>query len=199
MATRQERRRDAPKARVSRIDEARWIESALSLLAYGGIDAVRVEPLAERLGVTKGTFYSRYATRDDLLAAMLEYWRRESTVAVIAGFGAINEPPAERLRRVLMLPFRRPDVRERGRMEMAIRLWAHRDPRAAATMQEIDAYRLQYFRSVLESNGLAPAEAEARAFLLYAYIIADGTLPGERSEKVRVMCREFLSQGTQSE
>jgi AcrR family transcriptional regulator len=179
---------------MSRIDESRWIEAALVLLADGGIDAVRVEPLAERLGVTKGAFYPRYATRDDLLVAMLEYWRRESTVAVIAGLGALNESPAERLHRVLMLPFRRPDVRERARMEMAIRLWGHRDPRAAATMKEIDAYRLQYFQSVLESNGLAPGHAEARAFLVYAYIIADGTLPGERSEGVRAICRDFLSQ-----
>jgi AcrR family transcriptional regulator len=193
MATRQSKVANPPRARVSRIDAASWIEAALALLAERGIDAVRIEPLAELLGVTKGTFYARYPNRDAFLSAMLEYWRQESTIAVISGFGAINEPPEERLQRILMLPFRRSDVKERGRMEMAIRLWAHSDARAAATMREIDAYRLQYFQSVLEANGLATEEARARAFLIYAYIAADGTLPGQRSEAVRARCRELLS------
>ncbi|MGZ8283505.1 MAG: TetR/AcrR family transcriptional regulator [Allosphingosinicella sp.] len=181
------------RRRVSRIAESRWIEAALTLLADGGVDAVKVEALAEGLGVTKGAFYVRYGNRDELLLAMLDYWRRESTIAVLDAFGALNETPAERLQRVLLLPFRRPDVKERARMEMGIRIWAYRDPRPAATMREVDAHRLRYFQSVLEANGFPPAEAEARAFLIYAYVIADGTLPGERSEVVRAHCRDLLS------
>jgi AcrR family transcriptional regulator len=182
-----------PRTKVSRIDAASWIETALTLLADGGVDAVRVEPLAEKLGVTKGAFYARYASRDALLGAMLDYWRQESTIAVLSQFSAIAESPEERLRRVLMLPFRRPDIKERAGMEMGFRMWAYRDAAAAATMQEIDAYRLSYFRSVLEANGCAPEEAEARAFLIYAYVIADGTLPGSRTESIRALCRGILS------
>lgn len=193
MATRQRPRADVPRARISRIDEASWIETALGLLAEGGIDAVKVEPLSELLGVTKGSFYARYEGREAFLARILDYWRQESTVAVLTGFGSINESAEERLQRILMLPFRRPDVKERARMEMAIRLWAHSDPRAAATMTEIDAYRLRYFQSVLEANGVAAEDAEARAFLVYAYIITDGALPGERTERLRAKCREYLS------
>ncbi|MGZ8347657.1 MAG: hypothetical protein ACXWUP_11160, partial [Allosphingosinicella sp.] len=92
-----------------------------------------------------------------------------------------------------MLPMRRPDIKDRARMEMGIRLWAHRDLRAAATMREIDDYRLRYFQSVLEANGLSTDEAEASAFLIYAYIIADGSLPGERSRQVRERCRAILA------
>ena len=73
---------------MSRIDESRWIEAALTLLADGGVDAVKVEPLAERLGVTKGAFYVRYANRDELLLAMLDYWRRESTMLRRSGCSA---------------------------------------------------------------------------------------------------------------
>jgi len=193
MIVTQRSRVDVPKARISRIDEASWIEAALKLLAEGGIDAVKVEPLSELLGVTKGSFYSRYAGREAFLARILDYWRQESTVAVLSGFGAINESAEERLYRILMLPLRRPDVKERARMEMAIRLWANRDPRAAATMKEIDAYRLQYFQSVLEANGVTAEDSEGVAFLIYAYVMADGTLPGERSERVRAQCREILS------
>lgn len=183
----------ARKPRVSRIEEDDWIESAFDMLANGGVAAVRVEPLADRLGVTKGAFYARYPTRDALLAAMLEYWRRVSTVDVLTAFAEINERPVERLRRILDLPFRRADVRNRARMEMAIRIWAHHDERAAKTMAEIDAYRIRYFESVLRANGFAAPEAEARAFLIYAYVVADGSLPGARSPALRSRVRQLLS------
>ena len=199
MATRQKTQIRRPRAKASRIAAASWIETALTFLADGGVDAVRIEPLAEKLGVTKGAFYARYPSRDALLGAMLDYWRQESTLAVLSLLSAIAESPEERLRRVLMLPFRRPDIKERARMEMGFRIWAYRDAAAAATMQEIDAYRLSYFRSVLEANGHDSEEAEARAFLVYAYIIADGTLPGDRTESIRALCRKILSDGRVSD
>ncbi len=185
-----------PRGRPTLIDDQTWFETALKIMASGGIDAVRVEPVAEKLGVTKGAFYARFKSRNEFLNQLLEYWRKESTVSVIAQLSAVDEAPEERLLRVLLLPFRRPDVKERGRMEMAIRLWAHRNKQAASIMEEIDAYRLQYFGSVLLANGVPAEDAKSRAFLIYSYIIADGVLPGEREEKVREQCREFLAQGT---
>lgn len=165
------------------------------MLADGGTSAVRVEPLALRLGVSKGAFYSRYASRDALLAAMLDYWRRVAAVDVFVAFAAIVESPVNRLERVLGIPSRRPDAANRARLEMAVRIWAHHDARAAATMREIDAYRLGYIESVLKGNAFAPAEAEARAFLIYSYIIADGSLPGKRSEMTKAHIYALLSNG----
>ena len=48
---------------MSRLDKDAWVETALAMLADGGIDAVRVEPLALLLGVTKGAFYARFPAR----------------------------------------------------------------------------------------------------------------------------------------
>ncbi len=180
------------RGRKSRIDEKMWLEAALTVLADGGIDAIRVEVISRKLGVTKGSFYKRYASRDDLLNAMLEYWRRESTLDVIESFSQIDETPPERLGRILALSERRPDVNERARMEFALRLWGHTDPRAAATMKEVDQIRLQFFRSVLESNGIDGIEAEARAFLVYAFGILNGALPGKRDEDMLAMCRDII-------
>lgn len=189
----------APKrsrGRPTLVDDKTWFETALKIMACGGIDAVRVEPVAEELGVTKGAFYARFKSREAFLDGLLDYWRRESTLSVVAHLSDFDETPAARLQRVLLLPFRRPDVKERGRMELAIRLWADRYFKAAAVMEEIDAYRLQYFESVLLANGIAAEEAKSRAFLIYSYIIADGVLPGNRDEIIREQCRVFLSQGT---
>ena len=60
-----------------------WVTAGLAELAIGGIDGVRVEVLAERLGVTKGGFYRRFKDRRTLLDAMLETWR-DGRVAAIA-------------------------------------------------------------------------------------------------------------------
>lgn len=179
----------------SRIDEQDWIEAALDMLAKGGLAAVRVEPLALKLGVTKGAFYARYPTRDALLMAMLDYWRRVSTLDVLSGFAAIDESPERRLDRVVKLSSRRPDVRNRGLLEMGIRIWADSDPIAAATMQEIDSYRLDYFKAVLRANGFEEAEAEARALLVYGYMIADACVSGRRSEDTKRAIRALLTAG----
>ncbi|HYI43128.1 MAG TPA: TetR/AcrR family transcriptional regulator [Sphingomicrobium sp.] len=186
----------ATKASVnSRIDEQDWIEAALDMLARGGLGAVRIEPLALRLGVTKGAFYARYPTRDALLVAMLDYWRRVSTVDVLTGFAAMDEAADERLERIVKLSSRRSDVRNRGLLEMGIRIWADSDARAAVTMKEIDAYRLDYFRSVLRSNGFSGQDAEARAVLIYGYLIADACLSGVRSEDTKRSIRALLTNG----
>jgi AcrR family transcriptional regulator len=53
-----------------------WVAAGLAEMARGGgIDNVRVEVLAERLGVTKGGFYRRFKDRRALLDSMLETWR----------------------------------------------------------------------------------------------------------------------------
>ncbi len=184
------------RGRPTLVEDKTWYETALKIMASGGVDAIRVEPVAESVGVTKGAFYARFKSREAFLDELLDYWRSESTTSVFAQLSSLEESPEDRLLRVLMLPFRRADVKERGRMEMAIRLWADRYKRAAVVMREIDAHRLQYFESVLLANALPATEANSRAFLIYSYIIADGVLPGEREEKIREACRIFLLQGT---
>ena len=59
-----------------------WVTAGLAELAKGGIDGVRVEVLAERLGVTKGGFYRRFRDRRALLNAMLETWRDGRIVSI---------------------------------------------------------------------------------------------------------------------
>ena len=83
----------------ARTPRERWIEEGLRLLADGGPDAVRVEVLAKRLGVTKGGFYGSFADRGALLDAMLDTWERESTDEVIARVAAPSAPTPTRSRR----------------------------------------------------------------------------------------------------
>ena len=83
----------------TRTPRHRWVDVGLDALTEGGPDAVRVEALAARLGVTKGGFYGHFADRPALLGAMLDEWERRCTDAVLAEVEAEGGDAVERLRR----------------------------------------------------------------------------------------------------
>jgi AcrR family transcriptional regulator len=73
---------------------AKWIKAALAELAEGGVDRVRVEMVAERLGVTKGGFYRRFKDRRALLGAILDTWSRGRIAAIEKQAALGNAGPA---------------------------------------------------------------------------------------------------------
>jgi len=59
-----ELRRIGNNTKVTRED---WMRIALATLMAQGVDAVRVMPLSEALGVSRSSFYWYFKDRDDLL------------------------------------------------------------------------------------------------------------------------------------
>jgi len=86
-----------PRADRTRLSSADWEAGALDLLAEQGVTAVAVEPLARRLGVTKGSFYWHFPSREALLKAALERWEKLDEETVFEPLEEIADP-AERLR-----------------------------------------------------------------------------------------------------
>ncbi|HEX7111773.1 MAG TPA: helix-turn-helix domain-containing protein, partial [Mizugakiibacter sp.] len=56
----------ATKQERSRLSADDWELGALDLIAEQGVNALAVEALARRLGVTKGSFYWHFRTREAL-------------------------------------------------------------------------------------------------------------------------------------
>jgi AcrR family transcriptional regulator len=79
-------------AKTERLSREAWITGALDALAEDGLDALAVEPLARRLGVTKGSFYWHFASRDDLLRAVLDQWEHDGVDAILREIGAQGDP-----------------------------------------------------------------------------------------------------------
>jgi AcrR family transcriptional regulator len=138
------------------------------MLAREGIDAVRVEPLAERLGVTKGSFYWHFKDRAALYAAMLEAWRIAATRELIARLDAEALPPRERLDRLVELTALNVKT---ARLETAIRSWAHNDAAAAKVVAGIDDERIVYVAEMLREMGIDAERAALRARILYLILI----------------------------
>ena len=164
----------APRAAVqnSNLDAAAWIEAAFDALADGGIDAVRVDPLAKKLSVTRGSFYWHFADRAALHAAMLKEWRKRQSYQVGTRIESQASTPDERLKRTLALPNSSPRAKRAAAIEIAIRLWSRRDAEAAKAVRHIDRVRLRYYAKHYEEMGYSATTARERAFLFYATLMA---------------------------
>ena len=182
---------------TDRVTAARWVEAALAELAQGGIDRVRVEVLAKTLGVTKGGFYRRFKDRRALLDALLETWTR-GRIAAIEKHTELGDATArERLKSVIRLYSERVNP-EGMAIELAIRQWARADAAAAAAVARVDATRLKTVAQLYGKLGLAAADAEARAVLLYSFIFGQSLLFLEQAPRKRASliaaCAEALTE-----
>ena len=157
-------------ARQSTKSAQDWIVAGMAVLGEQGADAVRVEPLARALGVTKGSFYWHFRDRDALLRAMLEHWQGFATQAIIDRIDALGGTPAARLRALVVTTGR---GKRTPRIENAIRAWGARDRDVRAVLQSVDARREAYVRNLLVEHGLTPAQATARARILYLAMIGE--------------------------
>ena len=140
-----------------RLTAGDWAQAALEAVAEGGVAAVSVEPLAARLGATKGSFYWHFANRDALLTAAVALWERDNTDAVIAGVEADAEP--ERRLEVL---FGRVTGRATGsRLEVNL-LAASDHPLVGPAVRRVTARRLGYVVQLFTDLGFPPAHARYR-------------------------------------
>lgn len=144
------------------LDRRAWALAALAALAEGGLAAVAVEPLARRLGATKGSFYWHFPDRQGLLVAALALYEQEGTDGVIA---TLRKQPSsdEQLRSLFALAFR-----DEGGDPIYDALLANaRDPTVGPVLQRITARRLDYLVEAMAAVGQPRAEARHRAVLAY--------------------------------
>src|SRR5579859_3809400 len=102
---RQGKGREGRGMAVSRTPRGRWVEEGLRALGDGGLDAVRIEPLAQAIGVTKGGFYWHFADREALLNEVLDAWERANLEDVIEAVERGGGDARVRLRRLFGLAF----------------------------------------------------------------------------------------------
>lgn len=143
-----------------------WIEVATEALVEGGIAAVAVEPLAARLGATKGSFYHHFENRDALITAALETWERRQGEEVIARLRLISDP-AERLRAVMISAL----TDRFGGLRDAALLSSSTDPLIRPAVARETKRRLRYLTETYAQMGLSKARARRQALLYYtAYL-----------------------------
>ena len=168
----------APPTRTPR---RHWIDEGLRALATGGPDAVRIEPLAQTLGVTRGGFYWHFKSRAALLDEMLDTWERRSTDDVLERVESEGGDARTKVRKAGMLTF----SRELLPIDLAIRDWARRDESVAQRLRRVDNRRMEYLRSLIGSFCPDPAEVEARSMLAFSLAIGDHFIAAEHGARTR--------------
>jgi len=189
---------------VGRLTAEDWVRAAYEAMAEGGIGAVAVEPLARRLGVTKGSFYWHFGSRGDLLEATLRRWEEEATEAVIAAVERIPDP-RERLRRLVYEDY--PDEASgeggtklfRGRaFELAVSD-AVDDPAVRPVLRRVTGRRLDYLEGCYRALGFSAEDSRHRALLVYAADTGTARLAREapdrapRGDEQRAYLRHFAA------
>jgi AcrR family transcriptional regulator len=141
----------------------RWVEAAVAMLVERGVGAIAVEPLAARLGATKGSFYHHFSNREALIRAMLEEWERTETDVVIQRLEAISDP-GERIRAVMAAAYADVD----GGIRDAALLASAGEPLVKPVVERVTRRRINYLTARYHELGLARASARRRARLLYS-------------------------------
>lgn len=166
-----------------RTPREKWIEEGLRALASGGPDAVRIEPLAQALGVTKGGFYWHFTDRGALLEEMLDGWERTSVDEVIARVEDEGGDARARLRRLFALASS--DGGAFLRTDLAIRDWARRERRVANRLQRVDNRRMDYMRSLFGALCPDEDEVEVRCTLAFSLFIGSHFMAADHRARSR--------------
>lgn len=166
-----------------------WIEVGLAVLAESGVEAVRVEPLAKRMKVTKGSFYWHFKDRSELLDAILAEWVEIDTNGIIERVNQIDADPKTKLLRLFELAIANdsliPGLAD-GSLENAIRAWATSDPKVAALIARVDRQRLNYTKALFLEIGFSEAEALTRARLAYYSLVGELTIGVQTNQADRL-------------
>ena len=168
-------------AAPTRTPRSSWIDAGLRALAAGGPDAVRIEPLAQELGVTRGGFYWHFEDRQALLEEMLDTWELRSTDEVLERVEREGGDPRAKVRRAGMLTF----SRELLPIDLAIRDWARRDRAVARRLRRVDNRRMEYMRSLFGAFCPDEDEVEARCMVAFSLFIGSPFVAADHGGRSR--------------
>lgn len=145
--------------------ESAWIDAAYRALVSGGVDAVKIMPLARGLRLSRTSFYWHFPDREALLDALVRRWRDQNTGNLIhqteLAAGNISEAVLH-----LFDCWVTPDLFD-ARLDFAIRTWAQSNPTLRSVLAEADAERTDAIRLMFLRHGYSPDQADIRATTIY--------------------------------
>ncbi|RYG90349.1 TetR/AcrR family transcriptional regulator [Loktanella sp. IMCC34160] len=142
-----------------------WLLAAREAFVTSGLDAVKIQPLATRLNLSRTSFYWFFKDRAALLDALLDDWEATNTRSLKTAAEAYAETITEAALNLVAV-FMEGGPFEAG-LDLAVRGWAHQSEDVAARVNAADAERLAAIRAMFERFGFAMAEADVRARTVY--------------------------------
>jgi AcrR family transcriptional regulator len=174
----------------TRTPKSAWIDAGLRALAAGGPDAVRVDVIAQELGVTRGGFYWHFPNRKAFLEEMLNTWERRSTDETLERVEKEGGDARDKVRRAGMLTF----STELLPIDLAVRDWARRDRSVAKRLRRVDNRRMDYLRTMIGTFVDDADDVEARGMLAFSLAIGSHFIAADHGARSR---KQVLERATQ--
>lgn len=172
----------------SRLTREDWIAVARKALIAAGIDDVKIDLLARRMKVTRGSFYWHFKHRQALLDALLEDWKANN-LREIAAVEQRSEEVATGLVELFKVWLHEdPNFPS---FDIAIRVWARKSREVAKLVREIDDAWISLFRRVLERIGISMPESLVRARIMYFHQVGYFALSIDETLEDRVKLAPF--------
>lgn len=141
--------------------EELWLKAAYEALCESGVEAVKVMPLAKRLGLTRTGFYWHFKDRDALLEAMVKRWEDKNTGNLVARCEAYAETICEAMFNLFDCWL--DDALFDAPLDLAVRNWARNDPALQVRLDQADASRRDAIEAMYRRFGFTPVQAGVRA------------------------------------
>jgi len=161
----------------------RWLEEGLALLEEAGAEALTIESLTNRLGVTKGSFYHHFANYQDFQERLLEFWEEEGTLRIIQ-VAEQEASPLDKLARVMQATL------QPSRLDVALRAWALQDEKVRVHQQRIDQQRLAYLEALVYATRADRLYARQVTRVFYSlYVGSQHIIPPIQGEDLSALYR----------
>ncbi|HUF99120.1 MAG TPA: TetR/AcrR family transcriptional regulator [Ilumatobacter sp.] len=155
----------------------RILDAALDLFGSRGVDAVSLDEIAREVGVRKQTVLYWFASKDELLDAVLEEVAAELIVVIDAAVRSAEPDPLQRIDAVVRAVFR-PAVRRPAMLGLVRELTrlpeAHAD-RLRVRVQPLVDRCVEYLEQEMDKGHLRRADARLVVGLAYATVTGIAT------------------------
>lgn len=142
---------------------ADWERAALELIAEKGVQALAVEPLARRMGITKGSFYWHFSGRESLLEQALQRWEEHDSRNLAKSLGEISNP------RDRLISFFRRVGKEKLTHEVYSELCAAAGhAQVEPVLERVANRRMEHLSAAFEEMGMPTTQARNQARLIYS-------------------------------
>lgn len=174
----------APLVGNVKVTKEDWLNIARNVLVDEGVGEIKILTLAEKLGVSRSSFYWYFENRRDLLEALLQGWEARNTKTLVSKCGQQSRTISEAACNFFRC-FVDTSQFDHG-LDFAVREWARRDVAVRARIDLADQTRLQAVTGMFLRHGYDPYDAECRARILYYMQIGYHALDVRESIDVRL-------------
>jgi AcrR family transcriptional regulator len=145
------------------LSAADWEQAAVELIAEKGVQAVAIEPLARRMGITKGSFYWHFPNRESLLEQALHRWEEHDARNLNKSLGEISQP------RDRLISFFRRVGKEKLTHEVYSALCAAAGhPQVEPVLERVANRRMAHLSTAFREMGMPEGQANNQARLTYS-------------------------------